>query len=144
MGAIILISNSANKGKSSILVELANLILDKYVDIQTIYTYKHKTTIDFTLVIKVKGKIVAFESKSTTLNPLENRLEKIIADYNPDLIFCTSKTKGASLNTVNQIASKFNYNCIKTSTYQVANDFEKANQTKAKHLFYLAIQLDLF
>ena len=52
MGAIILISNSANKGKSSILVELANLILDKYVDIQTIYTYKHKTTIDFTLSLK--------------------------------------------------------------------------------------------
>ena len=144
MGAIILISNSASKGKSSTLVELANLIRDKYVDIQTVYTYKHKTTIDFTLVIKVKGKIVAFESKSTTLNPLENRLEKIIADYNPDLLFCTSKTKGASLNTVNQIASKFNYNCIKTSTYQVADDFEKANQTKAKHLFYLAIQLNLF
>ena len=144
MGAIILISNSASKGKSSTLVELANLIRDKYVDIQTVYTYKHKTTIDFTLVIKVKGKIVAFESKETTLNPLENRLGKIIRDYNPDILFCTSKTKGASLNTVNHIASKFNYNCIKTSTYQVANDFEKANQTKAKHLFYLAIQLNLF
>nr|WP_314864447.1 hypothetical protein [uncultured Flavobacterium sp.] len=144
MGAIILISNSANKGKSSTLVELANLILDKYVDIQTVYTYKHKTTIDFTLVIKVKGKTIAFESKETTLNPFENQLGKIIENYNPDIIFCTSKTKGATLNTVNHIVSKFNYNCIKTSTYQVANDFEKANQTKAKHLFYLAIQLDLF
>lgn len=144
MGAIILISNSANKGKSSTLVELANLILNKYVDAQIVYTYKYETTIDFTLVIRVKGKIVAFESKETPNNQPENRLEKVITTYNPDILFCTSKTKGATLNAVNRITSEFDYNCIKTSTYQVNKDFEKANQTKAKHLFYLAIQLELF
>lgn len=144
MGAIILISNSANKGKSSTLVELANLILNKYVDAQIVYTYKQTTTIDFTLVIRVKGKIVAFKSKETSNTEPENSLEKIIATYSPDILFCTSKTKGETLNVVNQIISKFNYSCIKTSTYQVNNDFEKANQTKAKHLFYLTIQLELF
>ena len=51
---------------------------------------------------------------------------------------------GATLNAVNRITSEFDYNCIKTSTYQVDNDFEKANKTNAKHLFYLAIQLELF
>lgn len=144
MGTIILISNPAKKGKSSTLIKLATIILDKYVDTQIIYTNKSTSTIDFTLVIRAKGKIIAFESQETYNNQSENKLENIITTYNPDILFCTSKTKGATLNAVNWIVSEFNYNCIKTSTYEVVTDFEKANQTKAKHLFYMAIQLELF
>jgi|GEM_PF-3441885 len=144
MGTILLISNPAKKGKSSTLVKLANLILDKYVDTQILYTTKNTSNIDFTLVIKVKGKIIAFESQELTTKLLESKIKKTIENYSPDILFCTSKTQGKTVKAINQIAAQFNYNCIKTSTYEVDTDFEKANQTKAKHLFYLAIQLELF
>lgn len=141
---IILVSNSAKKGKSSTLVELANVFLSKYLDVEILYSYKHKTSIDFTLIIKAKGSIVAFESQGRPNTQLENRLEIIIQTYNPKVLFCTSRTKGETLQAVNRIATKFSYNCIKTTTYQVNSNFEIANKTKAKHLFYLLIQLELF
>lgn len=144
MSEIILVSNSAKKGKSSTLVELANVFLSKYVDVEILYSYKHKTSIDFTLIIKAKGSIVAFESQGSPNSQLENRLETIIQTYNPKVLFCTSRTKGETLQAVNRIATKFSYNCIKTTTYQVNSNFEIANKTKAKHLFYLLIQLELF
>ena len=144
MGTILLISNPAKKGKSSTLVKLANIILDKYVDTQILYTTKNTSNTDFTLVIKVKGKIIAFESQELTTKLIANKVKKTIENYSPDILFCTSKTQGKTVKAINQIATQFNYNCIKTSTYEVDTDFEKANQTKAKHLFYLAIQLELF
>ena len=78
MSEIILVSNSAKKGKSSTLVELANVFLSKYLDVEILYSYKHKTSIDFTLIIKAKGSIVAFESQGSPNSQLENRLETII------------------------------------------------------------------
>ena len=144
MSAIILVSNSAKKGKSSTLVELASIFLSKYIDAEILYSYKHKTSIDFTLIIKAKGSIVAFESQGKPNTQLEKRLETIIKNYNPKVLFCTSRTKGETLQAVNRIVNKFNYNCIKTATYEVNSNFELANTTKAKHLYYLLIQLDLF
>ncbi len=117
MSEIILVSNSAKKGKSSTLVELANVFLNKYVDLEILYSYKHKTSIDFTLIIKAKGSFVAFESQGSPNSQLENRLETIIQNYNPKVLFCTSRTKGETLQAVNRIATKFSYNCIKTTTY---------------------------
>lgn len=144
MSTIVLVSNSAKKGKTSTLVELVSVFLSKYVDAEILYSYQHKTSIDFTLIIKAKGSIGAFESQCCTNTQLENRLETIIQIYNPKVLFCTSKTQGGTLQAINQIATKFSYNCIKTTTYQVNTNFETANKTKAKHLFYLLIQLELF
>ena len=144
MNTIILLADTAKKGKSSTLAELANLLIRKYVDSEILYSYKHKTNIDFTLIIKVKGEIVAFESQGNPKTQLENRLRNIIQQYNPKVLFCTARSKGTNLQAVYRIAINFNYNCIKTSTYQVNSNFETANKIKAKHLFYLLIQLELF
>lgn len=144
MSTIILVSNSAKKGKTSTLVELASVFLSKYVDAEILYSYQHKTSIDFTLIIRAKGSIVALESQCCTNTQLKNRLETIIQIYDPKVLFCTSKTKGETLQAVNHIVTKFSYNCIKTTTYQVNTNFEIANKIKAKHLFYLLIQLELF
>jgi hypothetical protein len=144
MSTIVLVSNSAKKGKTSTLVELARVFLSKYVDAEILYSYKYKNGIDFTLIIKTKGSIVAFESQCCSNTKLENRLETIIQNYNPKVLFCTSRTKGETLQVINRFGTKFSYNCIKTSTYQVNTNFESANKTKAKHLFYLLIQLELF
>jgi hypothetical protein len=143
MGVIISVSNSAKKGKSSTLVELANAFMDKYTDIEILYSYKHQKSIDFTLIIKVKGSIVAFESQGNPNTQLEHRLESIIEKYSPKLLFCTSTVKGETLNTITQIVSKYNYNYIRTANYQVDTNFEAVNKIKAKHLLYLVIQLNL-
>lgn len=144
MSAIILVSNSAKKGKSSTLVELVEVFKTKYEDLEILYSNKHKNSIDFTIIIKVKGSIVAFETQDSHNAQLENRIETIIQNYNPEIIFCTSKTKGETHQAVYRIADKYSYNCIKTSTYQVKDNFELANKIMAKHLFYLLIQLELF
>jgi hypothetical protein len=45
------------------------------------------------LIIKAKGSIVAFESQGSPNSQLENRLETIIQNYNPKVLFLLPEPK---------------------------------------------------
>jgi hypothetical protein len=146
MDTIIAIWNSGGKGKSSTILALANLLLRKYPNHIVIYSSKDisKLSIVFTLIIKINGKTIALESQGDPGTGLEKRLDKIVNNYNPNLVFCTCRTRGETVYAVDNTANNFGYDTIWTSTYQVTNNNDdSANQIKAEHLLDLILQLGL-
>ena len=145
MNTIIAICNSGGKGKSSTVLDLANLLLRKYPNHIIIYSSKDVSnlSIDFTLMIKINEKTIALESQGDPGTGLEKRLDKIVNDYNPNLIFCTCRTRGETVYAVDNTANNFDYDTIWTSTYQVTKNNDSANQIKAEHLLDLILQLGL-
>lgn len=99
MNTILTIWNTSNKGKSSTILELANLLLRRFPEHKIIYTSKDifKLSVDFRLIIEINGKILALESQGDPKTNLESRLDKIITTYKPGIVFCTSRTRGETI-----------------------------------------------
>src|SRR5690554_2186826 len=144
MKTMLAIKNSSEKGKSSTTLELANLMKET-PDCKIIFPRESLPILigDFTLVIEINDKIVAFESQGDPGTDIENRLESIITMYNPNLIFCTCRTRGATVTAVEDIAHKYTYDIIWTSTYETNHSQNVVNKLKAEHLQDLVIKLGL-
>lgn len=144
MKTILAIWNSAGKGKSSTILELANL-MQNFPGCEIIFSSKPaiSLTIDFRLIIKIKDKIIAFESQGDPGTHLEARLENIVKQYSPDIIFCTCRTRGETVAAVNKIAHSYTYDKIWTSTYETNHSRDIANRLKAEHLQDLVVKLGL-
>lgn len=145
MNTITAIWHSAGKGKSSTILELANLLLKTYPNYKLIYSSKDvkKITIDFRLVIEINGKIITLESQGDPGTKLKERLEGIIKDYSPNIIFCTCRTRGETVNAIENTANKYEYDTIWTSTYQTTHNHKLANQAKAEDLLDLVSKFGL-
>lgn len=144
MSTIIAISNSGGKGKSSTLLELANLLIT--IPGSKVLFCSHPITsirIDFRLVIEIRGKIVVLESQGDPGTDLEKRLDNIFSTYKPKLVFCTCRTKGETVWAINAIASKYSFDEIWTSTYETTHSHSHVNKLKAEHLLDLSIKLGL-
>lgn len=131
MNAIIAIWNSGGKRKSSTVLPLANLLLRKYPNLSVIYSSNdiRNLSIDFTLIIKINKKTIALESSGDLDTGLEKRLNKIVNDYNPNLIFCTCRTRGKTVYAVDNTPNNFGYDTIWSSTYQVTNNDDSVNKS---------------
>jgi hypothetical protein len=145
MNTILAIWNSGGKGKSSTILELANTILAQFPNYTPIYSSENITNllIDFTLVIEINGKIIALESQGDPGTNLEERLKKIVNTYNPNLILCTCRTRGETVQAINNVAKKHSYDKIWTSTYNVAHSQKLVNTLKGEHLLDLILKLGL-
>lgn len=145
MNTIIAIWNSGEKGKSSTVLALANLLLTQNPKPKFIYSSKdvNNLSVDFTLIIEINGKIIALESQGDPGTKLEKRLETIVKKHNPNLIFCTCRTRGETIYAVEKTANNYGFETIWTSTHKVSKNHIKVNQIKAEHLLDLCLQLNL-
>ena len=145
MNTIISVWHTAGKGKSNSLLTLANILISRYPTHIVIYSSKDitKLTIDFTLIIQINDRVIAIESQGDPNTELEKRLENIVKKYNPNIIFCTCRTRGETVHAIENIADNFDYDTIWTSTYQVTRNHNLANQIKGEHLLDLAFKLNL-
>lgn len=144
MKTILAIRNLGRKGKSSTILELANLMQINPGSI-IIFSSRPLSDLitDFTLIIEIKGKIIAFESQGDPGTELDSRLEGIIGTYNPDIIFCSCRTRGETVWAINKIAHSYTYDIIWTSTYEATHSHNIVNRLKAEHLQDLIIKLGL-
>lgn len=150
MKKIIALSNSGKTGKTDTLINLGNLFLvEKTVEL-IYFSHLDKDNLlsqnrDFTLVIKLYGKIIGIESQGDPNCNLKNRLQKIVDKYNVDYIFCATRTRGETIKDVNIISKSNNYEIIWNSTYQSSNENKNENdflnKLKAKHLLDLMKEL---
>lgn len=143
MKTILAIKNTASTGKSETLRELAQLLMNTY-PIHQVKLLKPDPiggTGDFSFVAVMNGKMIAIESKgdpSTNLKKRLNELEK----FTPDIIICATRTTGETVTAVKGMEKK-GYQPIWSSTYEVADNFNLVNKTKAKHVLDLLQKLNL-
>ena len=144
MKTIIAIRHASNKGKSETLRSLAEHLLDTY----PLHIIKHLSPSpipdkgDISMVVEINGKIIVIESQGDPYTELEKRLTKIVDSYNPDLIFCATRTKGETMIAIENVAAK-GFQIIWTSTYQSQTNHTQLNKLKAKHLLDLAKEMKL-
>lgn len=144
MKTIITLSNVSNKGKSSSLRELAKILESQNPnDIIFSIPTPIPLTGDFRLIIKINGKIIAIESKGDPSTDLGKRLEEIFNTYNPDIIFCSSRTSRNTVHDIKTFATTHSYQQIWTSTYHMENNHDIVNKLKAKHMVELLQTLNL-
>ena len=144
---MIAIWNSGEKGKSSTILVLANLLLSRFPQ-DIIHSSKNLNalTVDFRLIIRINGRVIALESQGDPKTGLQRRLEDIITNPNyvrPNMIICSTRTRGETVHAVDTIARLHSYETIWTSTYQVRQNHNVVNDIKAQHLLDLIIQLQL-
>lgn len=147
MDTIIAIWNAGSKGKSSTILALANLLLLRFPR-DIIHSSKNVNvlTIDFRLIIRINGRVIALESQGDPNTGLENRLGDIITNPNyvrPNVIICSTRTRGETVWAIDNIAGLYDYETIWTSTYQTRQNHNVVNGIKAQHLLDLMTQLQL-
>lgn len=144
MKTIIAVYNSSGKGKSSTILELANLLLAT-PGCNIIFSSKPATklSVDFRLVIELSGKVIALESQGDPGTHLQNRLDDIVNKYKPNLIFCTCRTRGETVAAVYNIAKANSYDLIWSTTYETKHSHQLVNRLKAEHLQDLIIKIEI-
>lgn len=145
MNTILAIWNAGGKGKSTTILELANLMIAQFPKYKQIYSSKNisNLSVDFTLIIEINGKIIALLSQGDPGTKLEKRLEDIANQYSPNLIICSCRTRGETVQAINKIASRHLFDKIWTSTYETTHSHPLANQLKGEHLLDFIIKMGL-
>jgi len=133
---IVAVWHSGSKGKTSTLRAVATHLLRIYPSHQVLHG-SIPATGDFRLIIKINRQVIAIESKGDPHTQLLERLDEIAAQFTPDVIFCTTRTKGDTIDAVEAIEKKYGYEAIWTSTYQTARNQAAANDLKGQHLIAL-------
>lgn len=151
MKHIIAIWHTAGKGKSETIRQLANQFLLLFPNAVPVFPAQISIPVngDFRLVIQIQingiVRVVAFESQGDPNTGLQNRLIDLATRFNCDIIFCTSRTRGETVNAIDFTAKNHNFSTIWSSTYQIAGQANQiiANQQKANHIIQLLQSLSI-
>jgi hypothetical protein len=145
MNTILAVWNAGGKGKSTTILELANRILAQFPNYTLVYSSKNTNnlSVDFTLIIEINGKIIALVSQGDPGTELEKRLEDIANKHSPNLIICSCRTRGETVQAINKMASRHKFDKIWTSTYETTHSQPLANQLKGEHLLDFIIKMGL-
>lgn len=146
MKTIIAIWHTAEKGKTETVREIAKILIQTFPDINSIDPIPIHVPPkgDFRLVIEINGVKIGLESQGDPNTNLMGRLRELVVDFECDLIFCTTRTRGETVNAVENISVEFGFDVIWTSTYQLQRNHTLLNNLKAKHLIDLAQNMGLF
>lgn len=149
MKTILAVWNTSDKGKTETLREFAHLLLTTYPSYRLIYPTPLviSTTYDFRLVVEIKGVIIGVESQGDPNTNLDKRLLDLADNpkFKCDLILCSTRTRGDTVDAVDNLANTRGFQTIWTSTYQIDNraNHKLVDQLKAKHILDLLQGLGL-
>jgi len=133
---IVAVWHSGSKGKTSTLRAVATHLVRIYPNYKILHG-SISAAGDFSLVVEINRQVIAVESKGDPHTQLLERLEEIVVRFTPDVIFCTTRTKGDTIQAVETIENKHGYEAIWSSTYQIARNQAAANDLKGQHLIAL-------
>ena len=147
MRTILSIWHSGSKGKSETLREFGNSLLIAYPSYIPAFPRVAiiPTTGDYRLVVEINGKRIGIESHGDPNTNLQQRLDDLVVNFKCDIILCSTRTRGETVNAVTNIAQARRYQTIWTSTYQIPNGSLQSvvNRLKAEHLLELLQTLNL-
>ena len=143
---ILVVRASGGRGKTNTLRAAANYLLSSNRN----YTLIDGSASgvppkgDFRIVVRINQKIVAVESQGDPHTQLRDRLEELVQKFKADIILCSTRTKGDTVDAVNAIKNNFGFEIITTSTYQVSRHQQDiANTLKGRHIINLLQDLDI-
>ncbi|MEG4904787.1 hypothetical protein [Microcoleus sp. F10-A1] len=145
MRTILALWHVADKGKTATLREFANLLLSTYPAFIPIVPVPANIPItgDFRLVVEINGVIIAVESQGDPNTNLRGRLIDLADNFHCDIILCSTRTKGDTIDAVDNLWQTRGFQTIWTSTYQMATNHQLVNRAKARHLLDLLQSLSL-
>lgn len=130
---------TAGQGKSSTVKKIAELILKNYRSATTA-----PVIIDFTFDIRIIitiGKIkIGIESQGDPNSRLFDSL-KYFVKISCDIIICSTRTSGSTVDAVNELYTKHGYDNVWVTNYRSNEKNEDTlNDISAKHIFELIQQ----
>lgn len=140
---IFAISYSGSTGKSSTLRAAAQYLLQLYPNHIAIVPTPAAipATGDFRLIVNINNKIIAIESQGDPNTNLGGRLKELAVKYKADVILCTARTRGATVDDINKIAHNHGYEKIWTTTYFIPGNYPTertiANDQKGQQMIAL-------
>lgn len=144
MKTIIALSNNGNTGKTETLRILAQMLIEKYPELQILDKKQEKIPSegDFRFVVQINSQKIGIESEGNPDSLLKERLGDL-TQLGCNIIFCTSRTRGETVKTIEEIGNNNDFQIIWTSTYQTQNteQYTSVNQLKAQHLWDLVQQI---
>ncbi len=152
MKTIIALSHIYNKGKTETLRFLANIFLNQF-NSEILHISSNSKEIpkqgDFTIVLKVtietKIHIIAIHTAGDPKSQLQKHLFRLADDYSCSIIFCATRTRGETVQAVDSLWEKRDYQTIWTTTYQIEGEENRGviNQLKARQLVEMIQELQL-
>lgn len=136
---LIAIWGDAGQGKSSSIREIANRIPALFPGASITYLIDNRVDIK---VIVIWGKIkIGIESQGDPNSRLPQSLSEFVAQ-GCDIIICATRTRGNTVNVVNDMNANHGYDIIWTSNlFSKEKDINYLNTTFANHI--LAIVNDI-
>lgn len=143
---ILVVKASGSRGKTNALRAAANCLLSSnrnYTPVDGADSTVPPEG-DFRIVVDINHKIVAVESKGDPHTQLRERLEMLVHKFKADIILCSTRTKGDTVDAVEAIKNTYGFEIITTSTYQVSRHQQDiANTLKGRHIINLLQDLDI-
>lgn len=147
MNTVLAVWHSGGKGKTQTIRKFADLLLIAYPSYVPIYPLPAivPASGDFRLIVEVNGIIVGIESQGDPHTNLKNRLLDLVDNYKCELVICSSRTRGETVDAVDNLHFNRGFQSIWTSTYQIDGTLQQtiANRSKGKHILELLQSLGL-
>jgi hypothetical protein len=151
MKTIIGVWHTNSVGRRSTLREFAKMLLETHPSAEIISFEQEEKPIysvpdsgDFRLVLKIKGKTIGIECKLNSYNQPTKQLQKLVENYNCDILLWAANEGGVTTDTVEEFIKLAKNDCrlVWTSTYQAfescsEGEMQGMNRLKAVHLIDL-------
>lgn len=141
--SIIAIYGRQNEGKSEIIKRVCQLLIANHSDaIPSSQIVDYNT--DVLLTIQIGTIKIGIESQGDPGTRMLNEGESIeqLAKTVCDIIICVSRSRGETVNRIDEVANKYGYETIwKSSYYSPHHNHRRINHLAAKEVFELVNHL---
>ncbi len=133
---IFAIWGEAKQGKSSTVKEVARLILNQYSSQATTIPHPADFSVaDVKFIIHIGNVKIGIEGQGDPNSRLFESLKEYSND-GCDIIICSTRTSGATVNAVSDLHASHGYDIVWTTNYRsVEKPHDILNQMSAEHIF---------
>jgi len=128
---LIAVRGVANRGKSDSIKKAYKLLVDAY---PAAVVEKFVFRADIKIIVTIKGVKVGIESQGDPTDRLPESL-RYFAEAGCKVIICATRTRGETVDAVNDLSSQYDIEWIEKSEEPDAQKKESANRAVAQEIF---------
>ena len=131
---------TSNVGKSETIKNVYRKLTEKYSDF--IFQKDFEPIVanegDICVIIIINGKIIGIESQGDPNSRIFESLP-VFAKFNCDIILCSTRTRGATVDEVEKLKGDYNIKWIKKNHSENANNYTSDNDKLATEILDLIV-----